>query len=233
MASHVTDFYHGKNVFITGGTGFVGICLIEKLLRCCPDVKSIYLLIRPKKGKQIAERLEELTKNSVSGAPRNLVVSNVCSPRFPDSRVGREQVLWSVCCKHCQRRGYEEALWTIYSAVGRMLTKVQQFASETADRWQKSSCIWYICYTDCILIFTLSIEKLYIYVYYKFDSRSVLYSPTSYLVRTLAFSFCFLLRWKEKDKFWTGAAGSAVKNKWISVITSLLDYISSLCETWA
>lgn len=65
MSSHVTNFYNGKSVFITGGTGFVGVCLIEKLLRCCPDIKSIYLLMRPKKGKQITERLEELTKNSV------------------------------------------------------------------------------------------------------------------------------------------------------------------------
>ncbi|XP_011645023.2 LOW QUALITY PROTEIN: putative fatty acyl-CoA reductase CG8306 [Pogonomyrmex barbatus] len=65
MASRVAEFYNDKNVFITGGTGFVGVCLIEKLLRCCPDIKNIYLLMRPKKGKQIAERLEELTKNSV------------------------------------------------------------------------------------------------------------------------------------------------------------------------
>lgn len=65
MASHVTDFYNGKNIFITGGTGFVGICVIEKLLRCCPGVRSIYLLIRPKKGKSIADRLDELTQNSV------------------------------------------------------------------------------------------------------------------------------------------------------------------------
>lgn len=64
-SSHVTDFYNGKSVFITGGTGFVGVCLIEKLLRCCHGVKNIYLLIRPKKGKEITERLEELTKNSV------------------------------------------------------------------------------------------------------------------------------------------------------------------------
>ncbi|KAL0122073.1 hypothetical protein PUN28_007089 [Cardiocondyla obscurior] len=65
MTSRVTEFYNGKSVFITGGTGFVGVCLIEKLLRCCPDIGNLYLLMRPKKGKQITERLEELTKNSV------------------------------------------------------------------------------------------------------------------------------------------------------------------------
>lgn len=65
MTSHVLDFYNGKSVFLTGGTGFLGVCLIEKLLRSCADLKNIYLLIRPKKGKQISERLEELTKNSV------------------------------------------------------------------------------------------------------------------------------------------------------------------------
>lgn len=64
MASRVVEFYHNKNVFITGGTGFLGSCLIDKLLRCT-DVNNIYLLIRPKKGKNINERLEELTKNSV------------------------------------------------------------------------------------------------------------------------------------------------------------------------
>ncbi|KAK2580053.1 hypothetical protein KPH14_012337, partial [Odynerus spinipes] len=65
MTSHVIDFYKDKSVFLTGGTGFLGICLIEKLLRSCTGLKNIYLLIRPKKGKQISERLEELTKNSV------------------------------------------------------------------------------------------------------------------------------------------------------------------------
>ncbi|XP_044017830.1 putative fatty acyl-CoA reductase CG8306 isoform X1 [Aphidius gifuensis] len=64
MASRVVEFYHNKNVFITGGTGFLGSCLIDKLLRCT-NVNNIYLLIRPKKGKNINERLEELTKNSV------------------------------------------------------------------------------------------------------------------------------------------------------------------------
>ena len=65
-SSAITNFFRDKNVFITGGTGFLGVCLIEKLLRCCPGVNNIYVLIRPKKGKEIQERLEELMKNSVS-----------------------------------------------------------------------------------------------------------------------------------------------------------------------
>lgn len=66
MVSHIKNFYSAKSIFITGGTGFVGTCLIEKLLRSCPDIKNIYLLMRPKKGKHIRERLTELTQNTVS-----------------------------------------------------------------------------------------------------------------------------------------------------------------------
>lgn len=65
MASNIAEFYKNKNIFITGGTGFVGIALIEKILRSCPDVGKVFLLMRPKKGKEIQERLEDITKNSV------------------------------------------------------------------------------------------------------------------------------------------------------------------------
>lgn len=63
--SSVQSFFSKKNIFITGGTGFVGVCLIEKLLRTIPDIGDIYLLIRPKRGKEIAERLQEISENSV------------------------------------------------------------------------------------------------------------------------------------------------------------------------
>ncbi|XP_068621818.1 putative fatty acyl-CoA reductase CG8306 [Battus philenor] len=63
--SQVREFYSGKNFFITGGTGFVGLCLIEKILRTIPDVGKLYLLMRPKKGKDISERIEEFPSNPV------------------------------------------------------------------------------------------------------------------------------------------------------------------------
>lgn len=65
MTSRVCDFYQNKNIFITGGTGFLGIALIDKILRACPDIGNVYLLMRPKKGMTIEQRLEELTKNLV------------------------------------------------------------------------------------------------------------------------------------------------------------------------
>ena len=65
MSSNVAEFYKNKNIFITGGTGFVGIALVEKILRSCPEVGKVYLLMRPKKGKEIQERLEDITKNAV------------------------------------------------------------------------------------------------------------------------------------------------------------------------
>lgn len=65
MTSRVCDFYKSKNIFITGGTGFLGIALIDKILRACPDIGNVYLLMRPKKGMTIEQRLEELTKNLV------------------------------------------------------------------------------------------------------------------------------------------------------------------------
>lgn len=66
MATGVTEFYHGKTVFITGGTGFMGKVLLEKLLRACPGLARVYLLIRPKKGQDARERLQQLLCSPVS-----------------------------------------------------------------------------------------------------------------------------------------------------------------------
>ncbi|XP_076668282.1 putative fatty acyl-CoA reductase CG5065 [Andrena cerasifolii] len=58
-SSSIAGFYAGRSILITGGSGFLGKVLIEKLLRSCPDVREIYLLMRPKKGLSIEERLRK------------------------------------------------------------------------------------------------------------------------------------------------------------------------------
>jgi fatty acyl-CoA reductase len=64
--SPIQEFYHGQSIFITGGTGFIGKLLIEKLLRTCSGLASIYLLVRPKKGKDVHQRAEEIFDDVVS-----------------------------------------------------------------------------------------------------------------------------------------------------------------------
>lgn len=65
MPDRIAEMFNGKTIFITGGTGFVGKPLIEKFLRST-NVKKIYLLIRPKKGKQPHERIKDIFNNVVS-----------------------------------------------------------------------------------------------------------------------------------------------------------------------
>jgi FlaA1/EpsC-like NDP-sugar epimerase len=48
--SSIAEFYGGKNILITGATGFMGKVLVEKLLRDCLQVKCIYILVRMKRG---------------------------------------------------------------------------------------------------------------------------------------------------------------------------------------
>jgi len=64
--SNISEFYRDRSIFVTGATGFMGKVLVEKLLRSCPDIKTIYLLMRPKKGQDILHRLtQEFHKNIV------------------------------------------------------------------------------------------------------------------------------------------------------------------------
>lgn len=65
-SSEIQDFYNDTNIFITGGSGFLGSLLIEKLLRSCSGVSRIYLLIRDKKGKSPETRIKDLFNEVVS-----------------------------------------------------------------------------------------------------------------------------------------------------------------------
>lgn len=58
--SNIQEFFKNKTIFITGGTGFLGKLIVNKLIRSCPQIKRIYLLVRDKKGKTAHERLEDI-----------------------------------------------------------------------------------------------------------------------------------------------------------------------------
>lgn len=53
------------DVFITGGTGFMGKVLIEKLLRSCPQIARVFVLMRAKRGKSLEDRLKLITDGVV------------------------------------------------------------------------------------------------------------------------------------------------------------------------
>lgn len=64
--TEIQSFYKGKTIFITGGTGFMGKVLIEKLLFSCSELDKIYVLIRSKRGRAPNIRLDEMFQLPVS-----------------------------------------------------------------------------------------------------------------------------------------------------------------------
>ncbi len=63
----IREFYQGRTVLLTGGTGFYGQGLTAKILRHLPGVRRLYLVLRPGRGPggaalPVEERLDELFK---------------------------------------------------------------------------------------------------------------------------------------------------------------------------
>ena len=68
----ITEFYSGHDIFITGATGFMGKCLVEKVLRSLPTAGRVFVMVRPKKEKSVKERMEELTNLEVSSENKKI-----------------------------------------------------------------------------------------------------------------------------------------------------------------
>ncbi|XP_066990944.2 putative fatty acyl-CoA reductase CG5065 [Anabrus simplex] len=60
MPNRITDTLNDRVVLITGATGFMGKVLVEKILRKCPGVDTVYVLVRPKKGREPRQRVEDI-----------------------------------------------------------------------------------------------------------------------------------------------------------------------------
>lgn len=63
--SHIANWYRDQKIFITGSTGFMGKVLVEKLLRDCPDIKTLYLLMRTKRGIEPEQRRDDYINHMV------------------------------------------------------------------------------------------------------------------------------------------------------------------------
>ncbi|XP_077270764.1 fatty acyl-CoA reductase 1 isoform X1 [Temnothorax americanus] len=61
----IDAFFAETVILLTGATGFLGKALLEKLLRSCPRVATIFVLIRPKKDQSVEQRFQELLNNPV------------------------------------------------------------------------------------------------------------------------------------------------------------------------
>lgn len=72
--STIPEFFCGRSVLVTGGSGFMGKVLLSKLLRSCPDIKHIYVLIRSSRGKSASARLKEILAFPVSQINKILLV---------------------------------------------------------------------------------------------------------------------------------------------------------------
>lgn len=59
--STVAQWYDDRTVLVTGGAGFMGKVLLEKMLRALPRLRRVYLLLRAKRGVPPSRRVHDLT----------------------------------------------------------------------------------------------------------------------------------------------------------------------------
>ena len=90
----IREFYQDRTVLLTGGTGFYGQGLTTKILRYLPDVRRLYLVLRPGRGPDgaalpVEERLDELFK---------LVVFDRFRQEEPDAFAAARQKVRALAC---------------------------------------------------------------------------------------------------------------------------------------
>jgi len=85
MRPSVRQYLRGKTILLTGGTGFLGKVVIERLLRIAPEVARIYLLIREASEPAAARLEDEVLPAGVFNALANTYGSGW--PRFVRDKI--------------------------------------------------------------------------------------------------------------------------------------------------
>ncbi|EMS50908.1 putative fatty acyl-CoA reductase 5 [Triticum urartu] len=57
-AGRVAAYFGGKNILVTGSTGFLGKVLVEKILRVQPGVRKLFLLVRATNDESARHRIQ-------------------------------------------------------------------------------------------------------------------------------------------------------------------------------
>jgi len=65
----LAEAYRDKTILLTGGTGFLGTALVEKMLRSVPDLGRLYLVVRPSKDKSAEDRFRKDMLGSAAFRP--------------------------------------------------------------------------------------------------------------------------------------------------------------------
>ncbi|XP_062015477.1 fatty acyl-CoA reductase 3-like [Rosa rugosa] len=77
-SASILRYLEGKTILVTGGTGFLGMVFLEKILRVQPDVKKIYLLLRSSDAKSATKRMN----NEIIGKELFRVLREKCGADF-------------------------------------------------------------------------------------------------------------------------------------------------------
>jgi thioester reductase-like protein len=55
----INNYYKGKTILLTGATGFLGKVVLWKIFNALPDIKRLFVLVRPKKGMHVMDRVKK------------------------------------------------------------------------------------------------------------------------------------------------------------------------------
>jgi len=61
----IQQFFYKGSIFVTGGTGFLGKVLLNKILTSCPGIENIFLLVRSKRGKDVQTRIDDIFEDPI------------------------------------------------------------------------------------------------------------------------------------------------------------------------